>query len=53
MISISVFIVFFIGLLIFLGGFLSKKRWLNLIGVFLIVLAGWMLISELLTGTKF
>jgi len=39
-----------IGVVFFLIGTISKLRWMNLIAVFLILVAVWLVISKFLTG---
>lgn len=52
-ISTSVIVIAIIALLTLIVSFIGKFRWLTLISIFLFLIAAWMMLSEILTGTKF
>lgn len=52
-ISTSIIITLIIGLIVLAIGYFTKKRWINLISIFILILGAWMLITELLTGARF
>jgi len=51
-ISTSIIITLIIGLIVLAIGYFTKKRWINLISIFILILGAWMLITELLTGAR-
>lgn len=49
----SAIILAIIALCVFIGGLVSKLRWLVLISIFLFLMAAWMVIGEFLTDIEF